>query len=95
MHPVIIRQLAADHIRDMHAEAANDRLAHRARRARRARRRAPSARPKLPASRTPSYHPRLDAGQRPIMDEQPSAPPVPVATGARWDATEDRPGSSH
>ena len=93
MHPVIIGQLAADHIRDIHAEAANDRLA---RRARRARRRAPSARPKPPASRTLSYDdPRLDAGQRAIMDEQPSIPPVPVATGARWDATEDRPGSSH
>jgi len=93
MHPVIIRQLAADHIRDLRAEAANDRLA---RRARRARRRAPSTRPRLPAGRTLSYEdPRLDAGQRPIMDEQPSVAPVPVATGARWDATEDRPGSSH
>ena len=93
MHPVIIGQLAADHIRDIHAEAAAERLA---RRARRARRRAPSARPKLPVSRTLSYDdPRLEEGQRPIMDEQPSAPPVPVATGARWDATEDRDGSSH
>ncbi len=39
MHPVIIRQLAADHIEEMHVQAADERLA---RRARRARRRAPS-----------------------------------------------------
>ena len=38
MHPVIIQQLAADHIRELHATAAEER---RARRARRARRRAP------------------------------------------------------
>ncbi len=92
MHPVIIGQLAADHIRDIHAEAAAERLARRGRRARRG---ASAARPKLPASRTLSYDdPHRDAGQRPIMDEQPSAPPVPVATGARRDPMEDRDGSS-
>jgi hypothetical protein len=94
MHPVIIEQVAADHIRDIHTEAAAERRARQARQARRARRHAPSARPELPASETLSYDPRLDAGQQPIMDEQPSAPPVPVATGARWDTTEDHPGSS-
>jgi hypothetical protein len=71
MHPVITRQLAAEHIREMHAKAAGERLA---RQARRARRRAPSTRPGLPASGTLSYDdPRLDAGQRPAMPEQPSA----------------------
>lgn len=40
-HPVIMRQLAADHIREMHAKAEHERLAHQARRARR---RAPSTR---------------------------------------------------
>ena len=35
MHPVIIRQLAADHIREMHVRAADERQARRARRARR------------------------------------------------------------
>ena len=39
MHPVIIRQLAADHIREIHAKAADERLA---RQARRGRHRAPS-----------------------------------------------------
>ena len=71
MHPVIMRQLAADHIAELHAKAENERLA---RHARRARRRAPSTRPGLPASGTLSYDdPRLDAGQRPAMHEQPSA----------------------
>ena len=60
MHPVIMRQLAADHIREIHAKTENERLA---RQARRARRRAPSTRPGLPASGTLSYDdPRLDAG---------------------------------
>ena len=71
MHPVIMRQFAADHIREIHAEAENERLA---RQARRARRRAPSTRPRLPASGTLTYDdPRLDAGQRSAMHEQPSA----------------------
>jgi hypothetical protein len=92
MHPVIIGQLAADHISDIHAEAAAGRRARQARQARRARRRAPSARPELPARETLGYDPRLDAGPRPIMDEPPGAPLVPA--GARGDATEDHPGSS-
>ncbi len=77
MHPVIMRQLAADHIREIHAKATGERLA------RRARHRAPSTRPRLPASGTLSCDdPRLDAGQRPAMHEQPSAPPLPVMAGA-------------
>jgi hypothetical protein len=84
MHPFIIQQLAADHIRDIHAKAENERLGHQARRARR---RAASMRPKLPASGTLNYDdPRLDAGQRPAMYEQPSAPPLPVMTGSPPDA---------
>jgi hypothetical protein len=71
MHPVIMRQLAADRIREMHTKAEDERLA---RQARRAWRRSPSTRPRLPASGTLSYDdPRLDAGQRPAMHEQPSA----------------------
>ena len=84
MHPVIMRQLAADRIRELHAKAENERLA---RQARRARRRAPSTRPRLPASGTLSYDdPRLDAGQRPAMHEQPSAPPLPVMGGSPPDS---------
>jgi hypothetical protein len=85
VHPVIMRQLAADHIAELHAKAEDERLtrqarqAWRPRRARRARRRAPSMRLRLRARETLSYDdPRLDAGQRPAMREQPTAPPVPV-----------------
>jgi hypothetical protein len=42
MHPVITQQLAADHIREIHARAEAE---HRTRPARRPRRRAPSIRP--------------------------------------------------
>ena len=84
MHPVIMRQLTADHIRELHAKAENERLA---RQARRARRRAPSTRPGLPAGGTLSYDdPRLDAGQRPAMREQPSAPPLPAMAGSPPDS---------
>ena len=83
MHPVTIRQLAADHIREIHAKAENERLV---RQARRARRRARSTRPGLLASGTLSYDdPRLDAGQRPVMPEQPSAP-LPVMAGSPPDS---------
>ncbi len=59
MHPVIMRELPADQIREMHP-AEDERLA---RQARRARRRVPSMRPRLPANRTLSYDdPLLDAG---------------------------------
>jgi hypothetical protein len=34
MHPVIMRRLAADRIREFHAEAENERLARQTRRAR-------------------------------------------------------------
>ena len=84
MHPAIMRQLAADHIREMHAQAEDER---QARRARRARRRVPSMRPRLPASGTLSYDdPRLDAGRRPAMTEQPGAPPLPVMAGSPPDS---------
>ena len=76
MHPAIIRQLAADRIREMHTEAEGKR---QARQAHRARRHALSMRPRLPASGTLSYDdPRLDPGQQPAITQQPSAPPVPV-----------------
>ena len=84
MHPVIMRQLAAEHIREIHAKAEDERLV---RVARRARRRARSTRPRLSASGTLSYDdPRLDAGQRPAMHEQPSAPPLPVMAGSPPDS---------
>ncbi len=84
MHTVIVRQLAADHIRELHAKAEDERLA---RQARRARRRATSTRPRPAASGTLSYDdPRLDAGQRPARHEQPSAPPLPVMAGSPPDS---------
>jgi len=79
VHPVIMRQLAADHIAELHARAEDERLARPARRARRAGRRAPSIRLRLSPRGTLSYDdPRLDAGQRPATHDQPTAPPVPV-----------------
>jgi hypothetical protein len=79
MHPVIMRQLAADHIAEMHAKAEDERLN---RQARRARRRAPSARPRPPVSGTLSYDdPRLDEGQRPAMHEQPSRSSAATRSG--------------
>ena len=80
MHPAIMRQLAADHITQAHAQAEEE---HRARQARRARRAWRRARPTPPASGTLSYDdPRLDAGQRPAMHEQPSSPPLPAMAGS-------------
>jgi hypothetical protein len=79
MHPVIMRQLAADHIRARYAKAENERLN---RQARRARRRAPSTRPRPPVSGTLSYDdPRLDAGQRPAIHEQPSRSSAGIRSG--------------
>jgi len=96
MHPAITRQLAADHIREMHAKAEDER---QARQARRARRRVPSMRPRLPASGTLSYDdPRLGEGQRPAMTEQPSAPPLPVMADSppdSGDATTRREALDH
>jgi hypothetical protein len=87
MHPVIMRQFAAEHIREIHAKAEDEGQARQARQARRARRRTPSTRPRLPASGTLSYDdPRLDPGQRPAMHEQPTAPPVPVMAGSPPDS---------
>jgi hypothetical protein len=82
VHPVIMRQLAADHIAELRAKAEDERLTREARQARQARRRAPSMRLRLRASETLSYDdPRLDAGQRPATHEQPTAPPAPVMAG--------------
>jgi hypothetical protein len=87
MHPAIMRQFAAEHIREIHAKAEDERLARQARQGRRARRRAPSTRPRLPASGTLSYDdPRVDAGQRPAMHEQPGTPPVPAMAGSPPDS---------
>jgi hypothetical protein len=84
MHPIIIQQLAGDHIMEIHAKAENERLGHQARRARR---RAPSMRPRLLTRATLNDDdPRLDAGQRPARHEQPSAPPLPVMAGSPPDA---------
>jgi hypothetical protein len=70
MHPVIMRQFAAEHIREKHAKAEDER---RARQGRRARRRALSTRPRHPASGTLSHDdPRLDTSRRPAMHEPPS-----------------------
>jgi hypothetical protein len=52
VYPVIMRQLAADHIAEIHAKAEDERLT---RQARWTRLRAPSARPRPPASGTLSY----------------------------------------
>ena len=88
MHPAIMRQLAADHITEIHAKAEDER---RGRQARRARRRAPSTRPGLPASGTLSYDdPRLNAGQRPAMHERPSAPPLPAMAGSPPDSGDEK-----
>jgi hypothetical protein len=96
MHPVIMRQLAADNFKEMHARAEVRRLAHQARRARR---RAPSAQPRPMASGTLSYDdPRLDAGRRPARHEQPSAPPPPVMADSppdSGDATTRREALDH
>jgi hypothetical protein len=82
VHPVIMRQLAADHIAELHARAEDERLtrpARWARLARRAGRRGPSMRLRLSPRGTLSYDdPRLDAGQQPTTHEQPTVPPVPV-----------------
>ena len=84
MHPVIMRQFAAEHIKEIHAKAEDE---GQARQARRARRRTPSTRPRLPASGTLSYDdPRLYPGQPPAIHEQPSAPPVSVMAGSPPDS---------
>lgn len=84
MHPAIMRQLTADHIRAIHAQAEDER---RARQARRARRRPPSTRPSLPASGASRYDdPRLDEGRRTAITEQPSTAPLPVMAGSPPDS---------
>jgi len=54
MHPVFMRQLAADRISEMHAKAEDERLARQARRARRG---VPSMRPRLPTPSRPRKRP--------------------------------------
>jgi hypothetical protein len=107
MHPAIMGQLAADHIREIYMKADDRRLAHQARQARR---RAPSTRPGPAASGTLSYDPRLATGQRAATRERPRAAydlgeastcgngssEVRVllpATESRGDATKDYAGS--
>jgi hypothetical protein len=82
MHPVIIGQLAADHIREIHAKAEDERRGRRARRTRRPR--PPFTRPGLPTSDDP----RRAAGQRPTWPGQLSAPPPLVMAGSRPDSGE-------
>ena len=87
MHPVIMRQFAAEHIREKHARAEDERRARQARQGRRARRRALSTRPRLPVSGTLSPDdPRLDTGRQPAMHEPPSVPPEPVLAGSPPDS---------
>jgi hypothetical protein len=83
MHPLIIQQLAAEHIGEMHAKAENDRLG---RQARRARGRAQSMRRHPASGMLNDDEPCLDAGQWPARNEQPSAPPLPVMAGSRPEA---------
>jgi hypothetical protein len=64
MHPAVIRQLAADHIREMHLDAENER---QARQARRARLHAPSTRPKASGQRDAQLR-RSPPGRRPAAD---------------------------
>ena len=78
MHPAIIRQLAADRISQMHAQAEDDRLA---RQARRARRRTPGTRPGLPASGTLSND--VPPGPRPAADHPRAAQRTATAGGGR------------
>jgi hypothetical protein len=81
MHPVIMEQLAADHIRQMHAKA------HDEHRARQARRRAPATPPAPSASGTLSHDdPRLDPRQQLATTEQPSPPPPPVMASSPPDS---------
>jgi hypothetical protein len=69
VHPVIMRQLAADRISEIHAKAEDERLTRQARRARRTWRHAPSMRLRLRLGRTLGYDDtRLDAGQRSVPD---------------------------
>ena len=77
MHPAIIRQLAADRISQIHAQAEDDRLA---RRARRARRRAASTRPGLPASGMLSND---VPGPRPAADHPRAAQRTATTGGGR------------
>ena len=96
MHPVIIRQLAADRIKEMQATAAENRRAHHARRARR---RAastgliPSASGALRAD-----YPGGDGGCPPAMTEPPITPPRLVMAASRpgnGDATAQRETADH
>ena len=96
MHPVIIRQLAADHIKEMQATTAENRRAHHARRARR---RAASTRLRASASSTlGADYPRGDGGCPPAMTEPPITPPRMVMAASQpgnGDATAQRETADH
>ncbi len=81
MHPVIMRQLAADHIGEIHAKAEDER---RARQARWARRRAASTRPRpRPAGRWVTTTPAVTDPGGSVMTEQDITPPQPVMAASR------------
>ena len=81
MHPVIMRQLAADRIKEMQATAAEKRRAHHARRARR-RAASTGLRPSAGSALGADY-PRGDGGCPPAMTEPPITPPQPVMAASR------------
>ena len=96
MHPVIIRQLAADRIKEMQATAAENRRAHHARRARR-RAASTGLRPSASGAIEADY-PRGDGGCPPAMTEPPITPPRLVMAASRpgnGDATAQRETADH
>ena len=97
MHPVIIRQLAADRIKEMQATAAENRRAHHARRARR-RAASTGLRPSAGSALGADY-PRGDGGCPPaLVTEPPITPPRLVMAASRpgnGDATAQRETADH
>ncbi len=96
MHPVIIQQLAADRIKEMHATAAEKRRAHDARQARR-RAASTGLRPSASGALGADY-PRGDGGYPPAMTEPPITPPRLVMAASRpgsGDATAPRETADH
>jgi hypothetical protein len=93
MHPGIMRQLVADHMKEIYAKAEDGRLARQARRC------TPFARPRPTASGMLSYDDsRRGTAQRPARHEQLSAPSRPAiadsqSAGGERRAAAGRPGS--
>ena len=88
MHPVVMRQFVAEHMKEMYAKAEDGRLA---RQAGRARCHTPLARPWPTASGTLSYDdPRLDMAPQTARDEQLSAPPRPAIADSQPAGVERR-----